>query len=219
MDSPPDPKQRLARMVERQIAERGVRDRRVLDAMRSVPREHFVPGPLRSLAYEDHALPIADDQTISQPYIVALMIEALALQGGEKVLEIGTGSGYSAAVLARIAGEVWSVERIERLAHDAAQVLAGLGCTNVQVRHADGTLGWPEQAPFDAIVVTAGGPAVPDSLKRQLRIGGRLVMPVAANRAFQELLCMTRVSDDRFETESIADVCFVPLLGEEGWTP
>lgn len=211
--------ERRAEMVDHQIVRRGVRSALVLDAMRSVPREHFVPEPLRSLAYEDHALPIADDQTISQPYIVALMIEALALRGGEKVLEIGTGSGYSAAVLARIAGEVWSVERIERLAHDAAQVLAGLGCTNVHVRHADGTLGWPEQAPFDAIVVTAGGPTVPDSLKRQLRIGGRLVMPVAANRAFQELLCMTRVSDDRFETESIADVCFVPLLGKEGWTP
>jgi protein-L-isoaspartate(D-aspartate) O-methyltransferase len=206
-------------MVDLQIARRGVRSRLVLDAMRTVPREAFLPEPLREFAYEDAPLPIAEGQTISQPYIVALMTDALALEGGEKVLEIGTGSGYAAAVLSRIARNVYTVERIGQLAEKAAAVLAKLGYSNVHVLHADGTRGWPEHAPYDAIVVAAGGPEVPESLKTQLKIGGRLVIPVGADRRVQELLRVIRVSEDQYKTEDIADVRFVPLVGEEGWTP
>jgi len=204
-------------MVDRQVAGRGVRSHPVLDAMRSVPRERFLPERLRDFAYEDGPLPIAEGQTISQPYIVALMTEAMALQGGEKVLEIGTGSGYAAAVLSRIAGDVYTVERISRLAEKAAAVLSDLGYRNVHVLHADGTLGWSDHAPFDAIVVTAGGPEVPESLKAQLKIGGRLVIPVGIDPGIQELLRVTRVSQDKYRTEDIADVRFVPLVGAEGW--
>jgi protein-L-isoaspartate(D-aspartate) O-methyltransferase len=205
-------------MVDLQIARRGVRSRLVLDAMRTVPREAFLPEPLREFAYEDAPLPIAEGQTISQPYIVALMTDALALEGGEKVLEIGTGSGYAAAVLSRIARNVYTVERIGQLAEKAAAVLAKLGYSNVHVLHADGTRGWPDHAPYDAIVVAAGGPEVPESLKTQLKIGGRLVIPVGADRRVQELLRVIRVSEDQYKTEDIADVRFVPLVGEEGWT-
>lgn len=208
-----------ATMVERQIAARGVRSTEVLRALRKVPRELFLPDGIREFAYEDTPLPLEADQTISQPYIVALMTEALLLEGGEKVLEIGTGSGYAAAVLAEIAGEVYTVERIEPLADEAAARLAELGYKNVQVRHADGTLGWPEHAPFDAIVVAAGGPEIPGTLKRQLKIGGRLVIPVGADQRVQELIRVTRYADDGFKTEDIADVRFVPLIGKEGWLP
>ena len=206
-------------MVDLQIARRGVRSHLVLDAMRTVPREAFLPEPLREFAYEDAPLPIAEGQTISQPYIVALMTDALALEGGEKVLEIGTGSGYAAAVLSRIARNVYTVERIGQLAEKAAAALADLGYGNVHVLHADGTRGWPDHAPYDAIVVAAGGPEVPESLKTQLKIGGRLVIPVGADRRVQELLRVIRVSEDQYKTEDIADVSFVPLVGEEGWTP
>ena len=204
-------------MVASQVAARGVRSRLVLDAMRTVPREEFLPERLRDFAYEDAPLPIAEGQTISQPYIVALMTEALALEGGERVLEIGTGSGYAAAVLSRIAGDVYTVERIGQLAEKAAAMLADLGYGNVHVLHADGTRGWPDHAPYDAIVVAAGGPEVPESLKGQLKIGGRLVIPVGVDRRVQELLRVTRISEHEYETEDIADVRFVPLVGEEGW--
>ena len=206
-------------MVKHQIASRGVRAAEVLAAMRKVPREAFLPDRMQEFAYEDAPLPIEADQTISQPYIVALMTEALALKGGEKVLEIGTGSGYAAAVLAEIAGEVYTVERIEQLAREAALKLSELGYKNVHVRHADGTLGWPEHAPYDAIVVAASGPEIPDTLKRQLKVGGRLVVPVGANPRAQELVRVTRSADDKFKTEDIADVRFVPLVGKEGWSP
>jgi protein-L-isoaspartate(D-aspartate) O-methyltransferase len=204
-------------MVERQVAGRGVRSQQVLHAMRTVPREAFLPESLQEFAYEDAPLPIAEGQTISQPYIVALMTEALALKGGEKVLEIGTGSGYAAAVLARIARSVYTVERIGQLAEKAAAALADLGYRNVHVLHGDGTRGWPDHAPYDAIVVAAGGPEVPQSLKTQLKVGGRLVMPVGADRRVQELLRVVRVAEDQYESEDIADVRFVPLVGEEGW--
>ena len=204
-------------MVDRQVARRGVRSHLVLDALRTVPREAFLPEPLQEFAYEDSPLPIAEGQTISQPYIVALMTEALELKGGEDVLEIGTGSGYAAAVLSRIARNVYTVERIGQLAEKAAAVLAKLGYTNVHVLHADGTRGWPDHAPYDAIVVAAGGPEVPESLKAQLKIGGRLVIPVGIDRRVQELLRVTRVSQHEYKTEDIADVRFVPLVGEEGW--
>ncbi len=214
-----DYSQLRATMVEQQIAARGVRSEAVLSALRKVPRELFLPDRLREFAYDDAPLPIEAQQTISQPYIVALMTEALALKGGEKVLEIGTGSGYAAAVLAEIAGEVYTVERIEQLAHTAAVRLADLGYKSIQVRHGDGTLGWPEHAPYDAIIVAAGGPQIPDTLKRQLKVGGRLVIPVGADQRAQELVRVTRSSDDKFKTEDIADVRFVPLVGQEGWLP
>jgi protein-L-isoaspartate(D-aspartate) O-methyltransferase len=206
-------------MVDRQIEARGVRSEKVLDAMRNVPRESFLPEGLREFAYEDTPLAIEAGQTISQPYIVAFMTEGLALKGGERVLEVGTGSGYAAAVLAQIAGEVYTIERIEELAVHAASVLAELNYNNIEVIHADGTLGLPEQAPFDAIVVTAGGPEIPDSLKNQLRIGGRMVIPVGTYRDVQELVRVTRLSESEYQEEDLADVRFVPLVGEEGWRP
>lgn len=206
-------------MIDHQIESRGVRSQKVLDAMHKVPRESFLPEDLREFAYEDTPLPIQADQTISQPYIVAFMVEGLALEGGERVLEIGTGSGYAAAVLGEIADEVYTIERIEELATHAASVLADLNCDNVEVIHADGTLGLPEQAPFDAIVVAAGGPEVPESLKNQLKVGGRLVIPVGAYRDVQELVRVTRLSESEYQQEDLADVRFVPLVGEEGWKP
>jgi protein-L-isoaspartate(D-aspartate) O-methyltransferase len=206
-----------AQMVERHISHRGIRSKPVLAAMRSVPREEFLPAEQREFAYEDTPLPIAEGQTISQPYIVAMMTDALELEGGENVLEIGTGSGYAAAVLSQIAKEVYTVERIGQLAEKAAATLSALGYRNVHVRHADGTLGWPEHEPYDAIVVAAGGPQVPESLKAQLKIGGRLVMPVGADRRLQELVRVTRLSQQDYKTEELADVRFVPLVGEEGW--
>jgi protein-L-isoaspartate(D-aspartate) O-methyltransferase len=204
-------------MVKHEIAARGVRSEIVLAAMRKVPREAFLPEHLREFAYEDSPLSIDAGQTISQPYIVALMIEALDLKGGEKVLEIGTGSGYAAAVLAEIAREVYTVERISQLAEQAAAKLQALGYSNVHVVHGDGTLGWPGAAPYDAIIVAASGPEVPESLKQQLKIGSRLVMPVGANPRAQELVRVARLSETDFETEDLAEVRFVPLIGEEGW--
>ena len=206
------------RMVKRQIAGRGVRSERVLKAMRKVPRERFLPRGQGVFAYDDSPLPIGDGQTISQPYIVAYMAECLALEGGEKVLEIGTGSGYAAAVLAEIAAEVYTIERIEGLATMARTVLDGLGYTNVHVQCGDGTLGWPEEAPYDGIVVSAGGPDVPDTLKHQLKMGGRLVIPIGRSKAYQELVRVTRIAEDEFKTEDLVAVRFVPLVGEEGWS-
>jgi len=205
------------RMVKRQIASRGVRSEPVLAAMRKVPRERFLPRGQGVFAYDDSPLPIGDGQTISQPYVVAFMAEGLALEGGEKVLEIGTGSGYAAAVLAEIADEVYTIERIEGLASMAKSNLEALGYDNVHVRCGDGTLGWPEEAPFDGIVVAAGGPEVPATLKHQLKIGGRLVIPVGRSKAYQELVRVTRVAEDEFQTEDLIPVRFVPLVGEEGW--
>jgi len=212
-----DMHKRRAEMVEHHIRHRGIRSEPVLTAMRSVPREAFLPEELQEFAYEDSPLPIAEGQTISQPYIVAMMTDAMELEGGEKVLEIGTGSGYAAAVLSRIAKTVYTVERIGQLAEKAAAALSALGYHNVHVLHADGTLGWPDHAPYDAIVVAAGGPQVPESLKAQLKIGGRLVIPVAADRRLQELVRVRRVSEHGYTTEELADVRFVPLVGAEGW--
>ena len=205
------------RMVLRQIAGRGVRSQKVLSAMRKVPRERFLPKGQGVWAYDDAPLPIGDGQTISQPYIVAYMTEALALDGGEKVLEIGTGSGYAAAVLAEIAADVYTMECIDGLATMARKVLGDLSYQNVHVRQGDGTLGWPEHAPFDGIVVTAGGPDVPDTLKDQLKIGGRLVIPIGKSTWYQELVRVTRITEAEFDTEDLVPVRFVPLIGEEGW--
>ena len=206
-------------MVDTQIRRRGLDAPMVLAAMRAVPREVFVPAYLRDSAYDDGPLPLLLGQTISQPYIVALMVDALALQRGQTVLEIGTGSGYAAAVLAQIAAKVYTVERMAELAQAAVATLAKLGVRNVEVRQADGTLGWPERAPFDAIVVAAGGPQVPHALKQQLRVGGRLVMPVGVDRHYQDLVRVTRQSESSFTTEHLTSVCFVPLIGEQGWAP
>lgn len=206
-----------ADMVSNQIYARGVRDELVLEAMRKVPREEFVPAHLRNDAYADCPQPIAEGQTISQPYIVAYMVEALALRGGEKVLEVGAGSGYAAAVLAEIAGEVYAIERIGQLAESAASNLIDAGYDNVHVLHADGTRGWLDEAPFDAILVSAGGPVVPESLKSQLAPGGRMVVPVGTDLRSQELVRVTRREKGQFDREDLADVRFVPLIGEQGW--
>jgi protein-L-isoaspartate(D-aspartate) O-methyltransferase len=205
------------RMVARDLAGRDVHDPRVLAAMRKVAREAFVPESLREFAYEDTPLPIGSEQTISQPYIVAFMIEALQLAGGERVLEIGTGSGYAAAVLSEIAGEVFTVERLRELADQAKETLARLGYERIHVHHGDGTGGWPEHAPYDAIIVAAGGPQVPEALKQQLTIGGRLLIPIGTDQHNQKLVRVTRRSETAFEAKEIADVRFVPLIGEEGW--
>ncbi len=204
-------------MVAQQIEARGVTDARVLAAMRAVPRERFVSPGWEEDAYHDSPLPIEGEQTISQPYIVALMAEALQLKGGERVLEIGTGSGYAAAVLARLAAEVHSVECIPVLADLASKRLAAQGCANVTVHRGDGSLGWPQAAPYDAIVVTAAGPEVPAALKAQLKIGGRLVMPVGERHGVQELLRLTRVGEHGEQRELLLPVRFVPLTGEQGW--
>jgi protein-L-isoaspartate(D-aspartate) O-methyltransferase len=205
------------RMVERQIAARGVRDARVLEAMRRVPREEFVDESLRERAYDDTPLPIGQGQTISQPYIVALMVEAAEVRPGDNVLEIGAGSGYAAAVLGAIAGRVHTIERHPSLALHARERLARLGYANVEVRAGDGSGGWPEAAPFDAILAAAGGPAVPDVLLRQLAIGGRLVMPVGDRLQSQQLVKVVRTGEHAFEYTDLGGVRFVPLVGEHGW--
>ena len=204
-------------MVSAQIEARGVRDPLVLAAMRKVARERFVPEHLRNAAYEDTPLPIDAGQTISQPYIVAYMIEALGLKGGEKVLEVGAGSGYAAAVLAEIASDVYTIERIGQIAEKVAVHLRDANYENVHVRHADGTQGWVEEAPFEAILISAGAPQVPQPLLRQLAIGGRLVMPLGRDPRAQELVRITRRGEKDFEQEDLADVCFVPLIGKNGW--
>jgi protein-L-isoaspartate(D-aspartate) O-methyltransferase len=205
-------------MVENQLERRGIADPLVLAAMGKVPREAFVPPELADEAYADGPLPIGEGQTISQPYIVALMTEALELRGGERVLEIGAGSGYAAAVLAEIAAELFTVERHARLAEEAAARLAGLGYDNVQVRVGDGSRGWPEHAPYEAIVVAAGAPEVPEALKEQLAVGGRLVIPVGRGRTLQDLLRLRRLSETEYQREELGGVRFVPLVGEEGWS-
>jgi protein-L-isoaspartate(D-aspartate) O-methyltransferase len=203
-------------MVTHHLEARGIADPLVLAAMGEVPREAFVSEPLAAFAYEDSALPIEAGQTISQPYIVARMIELLELQPGDKVLEVGAGSGYAAAVVSRIASKVYAIERHAALADQARARLRRLGYTNAEIICADGTKGLPEQAPFDAILVSAGGPKVPETLKRQLAIGGRLVIPVGRD-LHQTLLLVRRTDEDIFEEEDHGAVAFVPLIGEEGW--
>lgn len=204
-------------MVDYQIAGRGITSSVVLDAMRRVPREAFLSPAMREFAYKDTPLPIAEQQTISQPYMVAYMVDALQLSGGGKVLEVGTGSGYAAAILGDIAERVITLERFESLADSARQVLDQLGYHNIEVIHTDGSIGWPEQAPYNGIVVAAGGPSVPQALKEQLAIGGRLVIPVGESNAEQVLVRVTRLSADEFRQETLSRVRFVPLVGEAGW--
>ncbi len=198
------------RMVETQLVPRGIRDERVLAAMRSVPRHRFVPETLRSYAHEDGPLAIGHGQTISQPFVVAFMTQALELSGDERVLEIGTGSGYQAAVLAELAREVWTIEIVEPLAESARATLAALGLTTVHVRCGDGYLGWPEEAPFDAIMVTAAPDHVPQPLLDQLAIGGRMILPVGERD--QELVLIRRTSAGTTQ-EEVLPVRFVPMTG------
>ena len=203
-------------MVDLQLARRGISDPRVLDAFRRVPREAFLPPELAEFAYEDTPLPIGDGQTISQPYIVAVTLQALLLQGQERVLEVGTGSGYAAALLGLLAKDVYTVERIGSLADVARERLVRLGFHNVHVLHGDGTLGWADHAPYDAIAIAAGGPEVPRALREQLAPQGRLVIPVGPEE-LQVLTRVTRGSGTQFREEPLADVRFVPLIGEQGW--
>ncbi len=204
-------------MVREQLESRGIRDPAVLAAMREVPREEFVPRELREAAYDDNPLPIGEGQTISQPYMVAYMSEALELSPAHRVLEIGTGSGYAAAVLSRIVGQVYTVERLTGLAESARRRLDRLGYDNVRVEEGDGSLGLPEWAPYDAIVVTAGAPGVPKPLAEQLAIGGRLVMPVGATPYFQILVRLRRTGESEYREEELFEVRFVPLIGAAGW--
>jgi protein-L-isoaspartate(D-aspartate) O-methyltransferase len=204
-------------MVDIQIAGRGVRDPRVLEAMRQVPREAFVAEALAEFAYEDAPLPIEEGQTISQPYIVALMIEAAEVKPGDRVLDVGTGSGYAAAVLSRIAGEVYAIERHGTLVEFAKRRFEQLGYRNIKIRHGDGTLGWADAAPFDAILVAAGGPEIPEALRTQLKVGGRLVMPIGLLEHQQRLVKVVRDGERDFHEEDLGPVMFVPLVGAFGW--
>ena len=206
-----------ADMVRDQLRRRGVVDSAVLSAMEQVPREAFVPGKMREMSYRDSPLPIGQGQTISQPFIVARMIERLALGQEDRVLEIGTGSGYGAATLSRIVKTVYTVERHPSLAAAAREKLEKLGFENVYVLEGDGSVGWPEHAPYDGIVGTAGAPAVPEPLKEQLAVGGRLVLPVGPVPEQQVLVRLTKIAPDRFEHEEMEAVRFVPLLGAAGW--
>jgi protein-L-isoaspartate(D-aspartate) O-methyltransferase len=204
-------------MVRRQLIPRGIQDPGVLRGMRTVPREKFVPEEMKGSAYDDGPLPIGSGQTISQPYIVALMIQAMELSPSDRVLEIGTGSGYAAAVAGHAAAEVYTVERYEELASTARERLEDLGYDNVHVLVGDGTLGWSEHAPYDGIVVTAGAPDVPEPLREQLRIGGRLVIPVESGAYGQELIRVRREAENDYSRESLGAVRFVPLVGKAGW--
>ncbi len=210
-------KKQREQMVAQQIEGRGLVDPAVLAAMREVPREAFVLERHRKHAYSDGPLPIPEGQTISQPYVVALMIAMLKLQPEDRALEIGTGSGYAAGVLSRLATEVYTVERLAILVDFARKNLAAAGYNNVFVLHGDGTLGWPDHAPYEAIVVSAGGPDIPQALKEQLAIGGRLVIPIGSEQRAQQLVRLTRQSEKKFIRENLSLVRFVPLIGRQGW--
>jgi len=203
------------KMVNEQLKGRGIRDDRVLEAMRSVPRHRFVPPQEQHQAYGDHPLPISAGQTISQPYIVAYMLQALALEGEEKVLEIGTGSGYQAALLGKLAQEVHSIERHKILVEAADKILAELGMSNIHVHHGDGTNGLPGEAPFNDIIVAASAPVVPQPLLKQLADNGRLILPVGV--AWGQILQLWKRHGDEFDYDELVPVAFVPLIGEHGW--
>ncbi len=204
------------KMIDEQLVVRGITNSLVLESFKTVPRHFFVPDRLKSYAYADTPLAIGEGQTISQPYIVALMTQTAQLNANSKVLEIGTGSGYAAAILSRIAAEVYTIERLPSLAHMAQKRFQKLGYTNIVTRIGDGTRGWEECKPFDAILVTAGAPVAPESLLSQLNVHGRLVIPVG-DLVMQELRCYQKVDDRSFKLEVIERVRFVPLIGSEGW--
>jgi protein-L-isoaspartate(D-aspartate) O-methyltransferase len=216
-DSKTDFEVARAQMVERQLRARGIRDGALLAAFLTVPREAFVTPELAHLAHGDHPLPIDSGQTISQPYIVALMIEAAAIKAGQRVLEVGSGSGYAAAVISRIARRVVGIERHRELADLSRERLARLGYANIEIVAGDGTLGWPAKAPYDAILVAASGRDVPPSLVEQLAPGGRLVMPIGAPGGVQQLVLVTKRENGRIDRHNLDAVRFVPLIGVEGW--
>jgi len=204
-------------MVERQIERRGITSPVILEAFRSVPREAFISGDYAHLAYGDHPLPIEAGQTISQPYIVALMIQAAEIQPGDRVLEVGAGSGYAAAVMSRIAGKVIAIERQAELVEVASKRMACLGYDNVEIVEGDGTKGWPAEAPYNAILAAASGSHVPNTWVEQLADGGRIVMPVGDPGSVQKLVKVTRGPGGKLITEDLGGVRFVPLIGQEGW--
>ena len=205
-----------AAMVAEQLIPRNISESKVLEAFRKVPRHEFVLEELRHSAYNDYPLPIGESQTISQPYMVALMTECLKLKGGERVLEVGTGSGYQAAILGEIAEDVYSVERFKDLADKASETLRKLGYKNIHIKVGDGTLGWSEFAPYDGIVVTAGAPGIPESLVKQLKPEGSLVIPVDRGGFGQTLILVERIGRT-IRTSDICACAFVPLIGKEGW--
>ena len=206
----------LERMIRQQVVERGIRDERVVEAMRSVPREPFFDEESRGQAYADRASSIGHGQTISQPYMVALMTQHLDARPSHKVLELGTGSGYQTAILAKLAGEVYSVERVKPLLDEAFERVLSLGVRNVHFRHGDGTLGWPEQAPFDRILIAAGAPVMPTALLQgQLKDGGVAVLPVGPQD--EQMLIQVRKRGDRLDTTEVCPCRFVKLIGQEGW--
>jgi protein-L-isoaspartate(D-aspartate) O-methyltransferase len=202
-------------MVRDQLVPRGIKNERVLDAMRRVPRQMFVGKHLKKMAYDDYPLLIGEEQTISQPYMVAAMTEALEPYGEDRVLEIGTGSGYQTAILAELVQEVFTVERISSLAHKASEVLLGLGYSNIHFKTGDGTRGWSEHAPFDKTLVTAGSPGVPKELFRQLRNSGRMVIPIGDT--FSQVLTIVVKRGEELKKEKLFSCIFVPLVGENGW--
>lgn len=202
-------------MVEVQLRGRGLKDERVLKAMEEIPRHRFVSKEQEQSAYSDHPLPIGEGQTISQPYMVALMTECMELEGNEKVLEIGTGCGYQAAILAKLAEEVYSIERVEKLSLKAKEILAELGYTNVKLKVGDGTKGWEEYSPYQALIVTAGSPDIPQTLLDQLSEGGRMVIPVGGS--FSQELVVARKRKGKVERRKVCGCVFVPLIGEFGW--
>ena len=204
------------RMIEQQIVARGISDQRVLEAMLAIPRHLFVEAGLQSHAYGDASLPIGEKQTISQPYMVAAMTAALELKGDERILEIGTGSGYQTAVLSKLVKRVYSVERIALLASRARKILDQLQMSNINIKVGDGTIGWRDQAPFAGILVAAGSPDVPTKYLEQLEIGGKLVLPIG-DQEQQILMRIVRKDEDRFEREQLMGCRFVPLIGEQGW--
>lgn len=202
-------------MVEEQLIARGISNGKVLAAFRKVPRHEFVPDEFWESAYNDYPLPIGEAQTISQPYMVALMTESLGLEGGEKVLEVGTGSGYQLAILAEIAKEAYSVERFQDLAEHAKIILEKLAYRNIEIKVGDGTLGWEERAPYDGIIVTAGAPGIPESLIKQLKDKGRLVIPIGGG--FGQVLTIVEKKGTSITTREVCGCVFVPLVGKEGW--
>lgn len=204
-------------MVKKQLKRRGINDKKVLEAMSEVPRHIFVTEKYLDYAYEDSALPINAGQTISQPYIVAKMIQDLRPERDASVLEIGTGSGYAAAVLSRVCEKVYTIERHEMLAEQAISRYDQLGYDNIEVKIGDGTLGWKEKAPFDRILVSAGAPVVPEELSSQLSTDGIMIIPVGKNKRFQQLYRISKLSENKIKTEELEAVRFVPLIGEEGW--
>lgn len=206
-----------AAMVERQLKSRGINDERILDAFLQVPREAFVSPEYAHLAYGDHPLPIEAGQTISQPYIVGLMIEAAGIEPGNKVLEVGSGSGYAAAVISRIAGKVIGIERQHDLVEVARERLRRLGYDNVEIVEGDGTKGWPDEAPYDALLAAASGSHIPAPLVEQLNPGGSIVMPVGSPGWVQKLVRATKREDGTLQQSDLGGVRFVPLIGEEGW--